>query len=97
MRKKLAPVLSNHKPAKASGTWSDEYSPEKAFDDDTETRWGVEPNSRSSWLEVDLGEETPISKVVIMEIEFPRMEQYRIEVKEGINGRPLPKEKISAA
>ena len=71
------------RPAKASGEWSRGYAAAKAFDDDLGTRWGCTPNSRSGWLEVDLGTPQKIGRAVIVESEFPRTEQYTVEYKDG--------------
>jgi alpha-L-fucosidase len=45
----------------------DDYSAEKAFDGDTETRWATDGGTRQAWLEVDLGKPTDFSRVVIDE------------------------------
>ena len=83
------PALSTGKPAKASGEWSNGYAAAKAFDDDMSTRWGCKPRSRSGWLEVDLGKPQTIGRVVIVESEFPRTEQYSVEYKDGETWRVL--------
>ena len=54
--------LSEGKPAKASSVWSAGYEADKAFDGDEQSRWGAAPDSRSGWLEVDLGTEPPIGR-----------------------------------
>lgn len=83
-RKKLTPpALSTGKPARASGEWSAGYKAAKAFDDDLGTRWGCTPGSRNGWLEVDLGAPQEIGRVVIVESEFPRTEQFAVECKVG--------------
>ncbi|MCY3017522.1 MAG: discoidin domain-containing protein [Planctomycetota bacterium] len=82
-KKDLKLALSSGKPAKASSIWSAEYDAAKAFDDDDSTRWGAAPNSRSGWLEVDLQQDALIGRAVIMEIGFPRTEEFAIEYKAG--------------
>jgi alpha-L-fucosidase 2 len=90
IRKKLTPpALSSGKPAKASGEWSKGYAAAKAFDDDLGSRWGCTPNSRSGWLEVDLGKPQVVGRVVIVESEFPRTEQFTVEYRDGDKWRVL--------
>jgi len=83
------PALSTGKPAKASGEWGRSYRAAMAFDDDLGTRWGCTPRSRSGWLEVDLGTAQKIGRVVIVESEFPRTEQFAVEYKVGDEWRVL--------
>ncbi len=45
----------------------DEYSAEKAFDGDRETRWATDGGTKQAWLEVDLGKPTTFSRVMIDE------------------------------
>jgi alpha-L-fucosidase len=75
--------LSEGKPAKASSTWGAGYEADKAFDGDDFTRWGAAPNSRSGWLEVDLGMPRRVGCAVIKELAFPRTQQFCIEFKDG--------------
>jgi hypothetical protein len=58
-------------------------------DGDEATRWGAAPNSRSGWLEVDLGTTTQVSRAVVKELEFPRTEQFAIEYKDGESWKPV--------
>ena len=83
--------LAAGKPAKASSVWDAKYGPEKAFDGDDSTRWGAMPNSRAGWIEVDLGQETPIGRAMIREISFPRTREYAIEYKDGEAWKELAK------
>jgi hypothetical protein len=76
-------AVSTGKPAKASSTWSAALNAAKAFDGDESTRWGAAPNSRSGWLEVDLGAPTPVNRAVIKELGFPRTQQFAIEYQTG--------------
>lgn len=76
-------ALSCGKPAKASSVWSREFDAAKAFDGDEATRWGAKPDSRSGWLEVDLGATARVGRAIIKELEFPRTEQFAIEYKDG--------------
>jgi hypothetical protein len=80
--KKSKPALSSGKPAKASSIWSREYDADKAFDGDDESRWGAKAESRSGWLEVDLGSEQMVGQAEIIET-FKRTEDFAIEYKAG--------------
>jgi len=75
--------LSEGKPAKASSKWGAGYEADKAFDGDEFTRWGAAPDSRSGWLEVDLGTPRRVGRAVIKELAFPRTQQFAIEFKDG--------------
>jgi alpha-L-fucosidase len=77
--------LAIDKPAKASGVWQDnlkQYGPAAAFDDDPSTRWGGPVGSRGGWLEVDLGEETTVSRAVIQE-GWDRTRKFSVQYKVG--------------
>ncbi len=82
-------ALPGGKVARASSVWSADYDANKAFDGDETTRWGAQPESRSGWLEIDLGKETEISRAIVMEIGFPRTQQFAIECKRGDAWQPL--------
>lgn len=75
--------LALGRPARASSVWDANYDAAKAFDGDESTRWGAAPNSRSAWIEVDLGEELQIGRAAIREVGFPRTRKFAIEYKEG--------------
>jgi len=64
------------------------YSPDKAFDDDFETRWGCDWGTKSAWLEVDLGKPTTIGRALVSE-PYGRVRQFAIEVKVGEEWRPV--------
>ena len=76
-------------PAKASSVWGPGYEADKAFDGDEATRWGAQPESRSGWIEIDLGKETPIGRAVVMEIQYPRTQRFAIEYKDGDTWQPV--------
>jgi hypothetical protein len=76
--------LSAGKKAAASSTWSDPgYEAAKAVDGDDTTRWGAAADARSGWLEVDLGKETKVGRVVIKELGFHRTQAFAVEWKDG--------------
>jgi len=64
------------------------YSPDKAFDDDFETRWGCDWGTKSAWLEVDLGKPTTVGRALVSE-PYGRVRQFGIEVKVGEAWRPV--------
>ena len=82
--RKLKPSLSSGKSAKASSFWSKTYAPDKAFDNDLNTRWAGANGTREGWLEVDLGEEQAVSSVVVHEIQFPSTKEFSVEC--DVNG-----------
>jgi len=67
----------------ASSVWpSPGYEPIKAIDDDPGTRWGAGANTRSGWLEVDLGRPTTIDRVEILEA-YNRTRRFELQNKDG--------------
>jgi len=62
-------ALSTDKVVKASNTYNNEeaYSPDKAFDDNTSSRWATDGGVTSAWLEVDLGKVETFNQVKICE------------------------------
>ena len=77
------PSLAEGKKATASSTWGPGYEAAKAFDGDDGTRWGAAKDSRSGWLEVDLGQETAFNRAVIDEHQYARTEAFVLEYKDG--------------
>jgi len=57
-----------------------EYGPDKAFDDDPDTRWATDAGTRSAWLAIHLGAPRAISRVVIIEGEWDRVRRYQVQV-----------------
>jgi len=76
--------LAAGKKARASNFFqkSPTYSPDKAVDDDPETRWGCDWGTKSAWLEVDLGEPKTFDRALISE-PYGRVVEFAIEVKDG--------------
>jgi alpha-L-fucosidase len=84
--------LSLGKAARASSTWPEPgYEARKAVDGDGTTRWGAARDARSGWLEVDLGNEARIGRVVILEEGYHRTEEFVVEWKDGEAWRELAK------
>jgi len=77
-----APALSEGKPATASSIWDKNYDAAKAFDGDEATRWGAAIGARAGWLEVDLGNETHIGRVTVIE-KFKRIQEFAVEYRQG--------------
>ncbi len=75
--------VSQDQPARASSMWGAGYEADRAVDGDTTTRWGGAPDARSGWIEVDLKKETNIGRAVVMEIGYPRTQQFAIEYKDS--------------
>ena len=59
-----------------------EYSPDKAFDDDYETRWGCDWGTHSCWLEVDLGEPKTFRRAFLSE-PYGRVQEFELQVFEN--------------
>ncbi len=76
-------------PITASSVWSAGYEAAQAYDNDEATRWGAKADARSGWLEIVLGKETAIGRAVVMEIAYPRTQEFIIEYKAGDEWKPL--------
>jgi|GEM_PF-1360972 len=81
------PPISRNKPARASSVWQGNsgFEASAAVDGDPSTRWGAVENSRSGWLEVDLGEPTLVNRAVIDEGNWNRVRQFELQAQqEGV-------------
>jgi alpha-L-fucosidase len=78
------PPISRGKPAKASSAWKGQrgHDAAAAFDGDANTRWGAAENSRSGWLEVDLGAPTLVTRAVIDEGNWNRVRQFEVQAQQ---------------
>jgi hypothetical protein len=76
--RKLKTSLATGKQAAASSSWSDRFGPDKAFDNDLNTRWAGVRGTRSGWLEVDLGRVREVRRVVIHEVQFPSTREFSV-------------------
>jgi len=74
--------LAAHHPAEASNVHGagTVYGPDKAVDDDMQTRWATADEVRECWLEVDLHEDRTIDRITIAEFE-PRISSFQIEYR----------------
>ncbi len=60
----------------------DVHGPQKAFDDDLETRWATDAGTHRAWLEVDLGEPKTVASAMIAEADFgPRVQKFELQAK----------------
>lgn len=84
---KLPPgPVSRDKPARASSTWQAArgFDAAAAFDGKPDTRWGAAENSRTGWLEVDLGTPTRVDRVVVDEGHWNRVRKFELQAR--VNG-----------
>ncbi len=56
------------------------YGPDKAVDDDPQTRWATSDETKECWLEVDLGQVRKFHRLKIMEM-APRITKFQIEFR----------------
>lgn len=75
--------LSQGKPAQASTVWGAGYAADQACDGDFHTRWGGEPGSRAGWLQIDLGMERTITKALIDEAGYGRIQRFEVQAMRG--------------
>ena len=80
-----APPVSCGKPARASSTWKNQpgFDAPAAFDGNPQTRWGAAENSRSGWLEVDLGVPTRVNRAVVDEGNWNRVREFELQAQHG--------------
>jgi alpha-L-fucosidase len=78
--------LAYQKPATASNVYQDmldTYGPAMAMDDDEGTRWATDGGTHQAWLEVDLGQATQVSRVLIDEAYEGRVSKFELQAKQG--------------
>lgn len=87
----LAPIatyasgsLARDKPVTASNTFQNNpaYGPDKALDDDPDTRWATDWGTHEAWLEIDLGAEQRLGRAAILEA-IPRVEAFELQRRVG--------------
>ena len=82
----LAPAGSGastaHRPATASDVHpgGTQFGPDKAVDDDPETRWATSDATKQAWLEVELPQPASLSRLVIKELD-PRLTKFQLEYR----------------
>ena len=88
----LAPLiawqsLATGKKATASNVFQGnaEYGADKAFDDNSETRWATDSGTKSAWLAVDLGKPMTVGRAAIDQAysELKRVRKFAIEYRDG--------------
>ncbi len=86
VKKLVSGSLAFGKPAKASNVYRrmSRFGPDKAFDDDPDTRWATDAGVHAAWLEVDLGKPTTIARAYISEA-YSRVRRFQLQRWE--NGR----------
>jgi len=77
------------KSATASGVWDEAHSAAMACDGDPASRWGAAQDSRSGWLELDLGEIKSVSRIVIDEATWNRVRKFNVQIKDGHTWRTI--------
>ncbi len=78
--------LAYEKPATASNVFQGmihNYGPAMALDDDTNSRWATDAGTHQAWLEVDLGQDRKISRVIIDEAYEGRIQKFELQAKNG--------------
>jgi len=67
-----------------------EYGADKAFDDNSETRWATDSGTKSAWLEVDLGKPATVGRAVIEQAfpELNRVHKFAIECWQDNQWKP---------
>ena len=74
------------KQAKASSVWKGkvkDLGPQMAVDNNPNTRWAANFGVDKAWIELDLGQPTPISTVMIDERAYEKVSKFRLEYKVG--------------
>ena len=59
------------------------YGPDKALDDDPDTRWATDAGTHEAWLEVDLGKPTAIGRAFVHEAYASRVREFELQCKDG--------------
>jgi alpha-L-fucosidase len=85
--------VASGKKARASNVYRSmrQYGPDKAFDDDPDTRWATDTGTATAWLEVDLGQAVTIDRARISEAYAGRVQQFELQVKEADAWRTVAK------
>jgi len=66
-----------------------EYGPQRAFDDDNETRWATDYGTKQAWLAADLGKPHTIRRVTIREAYAGRIQKFEFQYREGGKWRTI--------
>jgi alpha-L-fucosidase len=76
--------LAYHKKATASNVYQNnpQHGPDKAVDDDPDTRWATDYGVKQAWLEVDMGKPVTFNQVRISE-EYDRVRKFELQYKDN--------------
>jgi len=76
--------LAMGKKARASNVFRNqaEFSPDKAFDDDPDTRWGCDWGTEEAWLEVDLEKPATFARAFLSE-PYGRVRQFELQCRDA--------------
>ncbi len=77
--------LASGRKATASNVYHEEnlYSPDKAFDNDTQTRRATDGGVRSAWIQVDLGSEKTVNHAILDECNWNRVKRFQLRYQTG--------------
>jgi alpha-L-fucosidase len=75
-------ALTAHRPATASDVHpgGTQFGPDKAVDDDPETRWATSDHINQAWIEVELAQPSTISRLAIQELD-PRLSKFQLQYR----------------
>jgi alpha-L-fucosidase len=74
----------------ASSTWpGHNHTPQMAFDDDPNTRWGAGTATKSGWLAIDLGEPKTISRLRVNEATWDRVRRFELQIQKDGQWQPI--------
>lgn len=59
------------------------YGPDKALDDDPDTRWATDEGVTAAWIQVDLGDVKTIHRALIDEHEWNRVKRFELQARIG--------------
>ena len=74
--------LACRKKVRASNVYQNisQHGPDKAVDDDPDTRWATDSGVKQAWLEVDMGKPVTFNRVKISE-EYERVREFELQYK----------------
>jgi len=74
--------LACRKKVRASNVYQNisQHGPDKAVDDDPDTRWATDSGVKQAWLEVDMGKQVTFNRVKISE-EYERVREFELQYK----------------
>jgi len=89
----LGASLTTGRPATASNVYSKDpaYGAEKAFDEDSDTRWATDTGTKQAWLEVDLGRPVTFDRAEIDEAFAGRVQSFELQYEDGTAWKPFYK------